>query len=116
MKALHEREYMPEPAAALRRLAGLVRPGGPVALQEFNFTLASLQWYPAMPLWQRFWDWMQATVVQAGVEALMGYKLGARTARPACRRRSCAWSRRCWPATSRMVTPGRRSRCAACCR
>ena len=67
--------YMPEPAGALRRLAGLVRPGGPVALQEFNFTPVSLQWYPAMPLWQRFWEWMQTTVAQAGVEALMGYKL-----------------------------------------
>jgi ubiquinone/menaquinone biosynthesis C-methylase UbiE len=50
--------YVPEPAAALRRVAGLVRPGGPVALQELNFTPASLQWYPAMALWQRFWEWM----------------------------------------------------------
>ena len=69
--------YVPEPAAMLRRLAGLVRPGGIFALQEFNFTPASMQWYPAMPLWQRFWEWMQTTVARAGVEALMGYKLAA---------------------------------------
>jgi SAM-dependent methyltransferase len=69
--------YVPEPAAALRRLAGLLRPGGVLAFQEFNFTPASLQWYPAMPLWQRFWEWMQPTVVRSGAEALMGYRLAA---------------------------------------
>jgi SAM-dependent methyltransferase len=69
--------YVPEPAAALRRLAGLLRPGGVVALQEFNFSAASLQWYPAMPLCRRYWAWMRATVTRAGVEPLMGYKLAA---------------------------------------
>jgi ubiquinone/menaquinone biosynthesis C-methylase UbiE len=69
--------YLPEPAAALRRFAGRLRPGGLVAVQEYNFGAASFQWYPAMPTWRRFWDWMRATVAQAGVESLMGYKLAA---------------------------------------
>jgi SAM-dependent methyltransferase len=69
--------YVPDPAGALRRLAGLLRPGGVIALQEFNFSPVSLQWYPAMPLCQRYWEWVEATVARAGVEPLMGYKLAA---------------------------------------
>ena len=69
--------YLPEPAAVLRRLAGWLRPGGVVAIQEYNFSAASLQWYPAMPTWQRFWDWMQTTAAQTGMELLMGYRLAA---------------------------------------
>jgi hypothetical protein len=67
--------YLPEPAAVLRRLAGWLRPGGAVAVQEYNFGAASLQWYPAMPTWRHFWDWVRGTVAQTGMESLMGYKL-----------------------------------------
>jgi SAM-dependent methyltransferase len=69
--------YLPEPAAVLRRLAGWLRPGGAIAIQEYNFGVASLQWYPAMPTWQRFWDWFQTTAARTGMELLMGYRLGA---------------------------------------
>jgi hypothetical protein len=30
-----------------------------------------------MPTWRRFWDWMQATAAQTGMETLMGYRLAA---------------------------------------
>jgi SAM-dependent methyltransferase len=69
--------YVPEPVAVLRRLAGRLRQGGSVAVQEYNFSAASFQWYPAMPTWQRFWDWVRATVAQTGMQPLMGYKLAA---------------------------------------
>ncbi len=69
--------YLPEPAAVLRRLAGWLRPGGAIAMQEYNFGVASLQWYPAMPTWQRFWDWFQTTAARTGMEVLMGYRLAA---------------------------------------
>ena len=108
--------YVPEPAGALRRLAGLLRPGGVVALQEFNFSAASLQWYPAMPLCQRYWEWMQATVARAGVEPLMGA-----TGRHLRGRRAARASPAPGVAAHRRVRPerlcaGRPTRSAACCR
>jgi ubiquinone/menaquinone biosynthesis C-methylase UbiE len=67
--------YLPEPAGVLRRLAGWLHPGGVIAIQEYNFSVASLQWYPAMPTWRRFWDWFQTTAARTGMELLMGYRL-----------------------------------------
>jgi ubiquinone/menaquinone biosynthesis C-methylase UbiE len=73
----HVLMYVSEPSAILRRLAGWLRPGGIVAVQEVNFAPVSMQMYPVMPTWQRLWAWMLAAVGQAGTEPLMGYKLAS---------------------------------------
>ena len=67
-------QHHPEPASALRALAGRVRSGGIVAFQEMNLMDASLQLYPPTPLWERYWGWSRA-LFRFGGEAGMGYKL-----------------------------------------
>lgn len=67
-------QHHPEPARALRSLAGRVRPGGVVAFQEMNLRAESLQAYPPTPLWERYWGWSRA-LFRFGGEPEMGYKL-----------------------------------------
>lgn len=69
--------HVADPADLLRRLAAHLRPGGIVAFQDYNLTRASVQWHPAMPLWERFWELAQTTFARAGVETAMGFRYPA---------------------------------------
>ncbi|MDQ2783405.1 MAG: methyltransferase domain-containing protein [Chloroflexota bacterium] len=67
--------YQPDPVATLRSLARLVRPGGVVAFQEFNFTAESLVQSPSTPLWEQVWGWMRETMRRVGIDERIGYHL-----------------------------------------
>jgi ubiquinone/menaquinone biosynthesis C-methylase UbiE len=67
--------YLPDPAATLRRLAGLLRPGGIVAFQEMTMTLARS--VPDGPLWRGAMGWVMETFARAGFEVDMGARLYA---------------------------------------
>jgi hypothetical protein len=67
--------YLPDPAATLRRLAGLLRPGGIVAFQEMTMTLARS--VPDGPLWRGAMGWVMETFARAGFEVDMGGRLYA---------------------------------------
>lgn len=65
--------YLPDPAAALRRAAALVRPGGVLAVVEADLTY---DWaVPQTPLWSQVREWFLQTLDKAGVEARMGHHL-----------------------------------------
>jgi ubiquinone/menaquinone biosynthesis C-methylase UbiE len=65
--------YLPDPAAMLRRLSGLVRPGGTVAFQEMVLPLARS--VPDGPLFRKCGEWLMETFERAGFELDMGSKL-----------------------------------------
>lgn len=67
--------YQPDPAALLRRLARLLRPGGIVAFQEFDLGAGSLRTWPPVPLADRFLAWLTATFGRANVHMRMGPEL-----------------------------------------
>ena len=67
--------YQPDPAATLRTLARLVRPGGVIAFQEFNFTAISLVQSPPTPLWEQVWGWIRGTMRRVGIDESIGYHL-----------------------------------------
>lgn len=63
--------YVPDPVAALRRIAAKVRPGGLICLHECD--LAYLYVGGAeMPLWERARGWFLEALRKAGVEYRMG--------------------------------------------
>jgi len=65
--------YLPDPAAALRRAAGLLPPGGLLCVQEADLAYA---WcHPEGPLWARIRTLFLETLDRAGVEARMGLGL-----------------------------------------
>jgi SAM-dependent methyltransferase len=65
--------YLPDPAAALRRAAALLRPGGVLAVQEPDLTY---DWAsPMTPLWAQVRDWFLQTLERAGIEPRMGLRL-----------------------------------------
>lgn len=68
-------QYLPDPAATLRRLCGHLRPGGIVAFQEMANPLARS--VPDGPQFRRCRDWIIETFERAGSEADMGGKLFA---------------------------------------
>jgi demethylmenaquinone methyltransferase/2-methoxy-6-polyprenyl-1,4-benzoquinol methylase len=55
--------YVPDPAATLRELARVVKPGAPVASLEFHV--------PPQPFW-RFWWWLYTRTVLPGAGRLAG--------------------------------------------
>lgn len=62
--------YLPDAAAALRRAASLVRPGGLVCVQEADM---AYDWAsPRPPLWDRIRTYFLTTLDKAGVEPRMG--------------------------------------------
>jgi SAM-dependent methyltransferase len=65
--------FLPDPAAALRRAATLVRPGGLVCLHE-----ADLQYLcasPRTPLWDQAHAWFLTALEKSGIERRMGPSL-----------------------------------------
>jgi SAM-dependent methyltransferase len=67
--------YLPDPAAALRRAAARLRPGGLVCMHEPD--LAYLWTGSQTPLWGQVRAWFLATLEKAGVESRMGPALFA---------------------------------------
>ena len=67
--------YLPEPAQLLRRLLGLLRPGGLVVFQEMD--MRSARAVPSCPLYTRMGSWLCTTFERAGVETEMGSRLYA---------------------------------------
>jgi 2-polyprenyl-3-methyl-5-hydroxy-6-metoxy-1,4-benzoquinol methylase len=65
--------YQPDPAAFVRRLAGLVRPGGIVAFHEVAMPM--MRSVPEGPVFRRTMDWIVGTFRAAGFETDMGSKL-----------------------------------------
>ncbi|MER7544686.1 class I SAM-dependent methyltransferase [Spirillospora sp. NPDC127506] len=62
--------YLPDPAAALRRAASQVRPGGVVCAHEADLAYAPAA--PATPLWDRAHGWFLDALEKAGFERRMG--------------------------------------------
>jgi 2-polyprenyl-3-methyl-5-hydroxy-6-metoxy-1,4-benzoquinol methylase len=65
--------YVPDPATVLRRLARHLRPGGLVALQEFDMSQVSQE--PASELFMQTRRWLLAAFTAGGAELDMGTKL-----------------------------------------
>lgn len=65
--------YLKDPAAGLRRMAQLVRPGGLVIFQEMEMTTARA--VPDVPLFARCGRWIVEAFTRAGVETSMGSRL-----------------------------------------
>ncbi|MGH6948402.1 MAG: class I SAM-dependent methyltransferase, partial [Kiloniellales bacterium] len=68
-------QYLPDPAATLRRLCGHLRPGGVVAFQEMVNPLARS--VPDGPQFRQCRNWILETFERAGSEIDMGGKLFA---------------------------------------
>jgi ubiquinone/menaquinone biosynthesis C-methylase UbiE len=65
--------YLSDPAAMLRQLSGLLRPGGTIAFQEMVLPLTRS--VPDGPLFRKGCEWMMGTFERAGFELDMGSKL-----------------------------------------
>ena len=66
-------EFMPDPAAALRKLAGHVRPGGVMVFHELD--LDGGRSFPSAPLYDQCCRWVDETLRQLGADTRMGIKL-----------------------------------------
>ena len=67
--------HLPDPAAALARLAGIVRPGGAAAFQDT--VLSTRRAEPDLPLVGAFNGWLLETLRRLGRPADMGLRLAA---------------------------------------
>jgi ubiquinone/menaquinone biosynthesis C-methylase UbiE len=65
--------HLPDPVAALRQLAALVRPGGLIAFSEFDTTAASS--VPDLPLWRAARDGIAGTFTGLGLDPAFGTTL-----------------------------------------
>lgn len=65
--------HLPEPVAAIRRLAGQIRPGGLIAFAETDITLAGS--VPALPLWTAVKTAISETFSGVGVDPACGRTL-----------------------------------------
>jgi SAM-dependent methyltransferase len=66
--------YTPEPAQILRKFAALVRPGGVVAVMEFEMHAAGT--LPATELSVRTVHWITEAFYRSGLDARLGARLG----------------------------------------
>jgi ubiquinone/menaquinone biosynthesis C-methylase UbiE len=66
--------HLPDPAAALRQLAALVRPGGVVAFCEND--IATVRSYPEIPVFRRVTDAVARSFESLGLDIAFGPKLG----------------------------------------
>jgi ubiquinone/menaquinone biosynthesis C-methylase UbiE len=67
--------FLPDPSAAINKLARHVRAGGVIAFQEMDIGAGCA--VPATPLWQRCGELISTTFQRAGVDIQMGPKLHA---------------------------------------
>lgn len=67
--------HMPEPETILRQLVQWVRPGGIVALQEYNLSSHEDAFYPPSTLWEQSWRWSTLAFRQAGGNLHAGMQL-----------------------------------------
>ena len=65
--------YLKDPAAVLKKLAELIRPGGLVIFQEME--MATAHSVPDVPLFARCGGWIVEAFKRAGVETSMGSRL-----------------------------------------
>lgn len=65
--------HLPDPAAVLRQLAALVRPGGLIAFSEFDTTAATS--VPDLPLWRAARDGIARTFTGMGLNPAFGTTL-----------------------------------------
>jgi SAM-dependent methyltransferase len=65
--------YLDDPAAALRRLLGQVKPGGVVAFQEMD--MGAVTWQPDCPLLAAAVDRIAQTFIRVGLDHRTGLKL-----------------------------------------
>jgi SAM-dependent methyltransferase len=65
--------HVPDPVAAVRGLARLVRPGGIVTFQDFAVSRAHT--VPPLPLFARVRDWVMAALAAAGARPDAGHEL-----------------------------------------
>jgi SAM-dependent methyltransferase len=65
--------YLDDPAASLRRLLGLLEPGGVVAFQEMDMGAATCE--PDCPLYRTTGDRLVQTFIRGGVDHRTGLKL-----------------------------------------
>jgi len=65
--------YLKDPAAVLKKLAQLVRPGGVIIFQEME--MATARSVPDVPLCARCGRWIVEAFTRAGVETSMGSRL-----------------------------------------
>jgi SAM-dependent methyltransferase len=66
--------YTPDPAAVLRKFAGLVRPGGVVATMEYEMRAAGT--LPPTELSSRVCDWIIGAFDRSGLDPSLGARLG----------------------------------------
>ncbi len=66
--------YQADPVEAVRRVAERVRPGGVIALQEYDSTVPATA-LPRMPLRERMSYWIWETLRRSGTDIHMGFKL-----------------------------------------
>ena len=65
--------YLRDPAAVLKKLAELVRPGGVIAFQEMD--MMTTHSVPDVPMYAKCGRWIVETFTRAGVETSMGSRL-----------------------------------------
>jgi ubiquinone/menaquinone biosynthesis C-methylase UbiE len=67
--------FLADPAAALRRVVGTVRPGGAVAFQEPGNATLRPDALPPSPLLDQAWTWILEAYRRAGLDSRMGLRL-----------------------------------------
>lgn len=68
--------YLPDPAAAVRRFASHLVPGGVVAFAEYQLDFPpGLSLLEPLPLWEQAMGWVRATFQPAGAATGMGFGL-----------------------------------------
>lgn len=71
--------YQPDPVAALRALASVLRPGGIMACHEHDMTMSG--GLASLPLHERVHGWKRGTVESEGADIRLGFKLASLLAR-----------------------------------